>query len=155
GLLYVRRESMDRLPPATLDLHGARWASASSYRMEDNARRYENFENNVAGQIGLGVALGYAHEHGPDSSHPRIRALADGLPADLANIPGVTVRDKGRERCGIVTFTHQSVAPETMRARLAERGINIGSSNAWSTLLDMTGRGLDSVARCALHYFNT
>ena len=155
GLLYVRRESMDRLPPATLDLHGARWTSASSYRMEDGARRYENFENNVAGQIGLGVAIGYANELGLDNINRRIRTLADGLRDDLGNIPGVTVRDKGRERCGIVTFTHERVAPDAIRTRLAERGINIGSSNAWSTLLDMSGRGLDSVARCALHYFNT
>lgn len=155
GALYVRRSSMERLPPATLDLHGARWTAPMTFEMVEGARRYENFENHVAGQIGLGAAIGYANGLGFDHIHHRIRYLADLLRDSLGHIPGIVVRDKGLERCGIVTFTHHSLDPETIRARLAESGIQVGSSRTGSTRMDMEQRGLTGLVRAPVHYFNT
>ncbi len=155
GLLYVRESSMDRLPPATLDLWGARWSAPGVYEMHGGARRYENFENNVAGQVGLGVALRYANDLGLDVIYRRIRLLAAKARDELARINGIVVRDKGLEQCGIVTFTHESTDAKTIQRRMRTAGINVGTSGAASTRLDMEGRGIDMLVRCAVHYFNT
>jgi cysteine desulfurase / selenocysteine lyase len=155
GILYVRTESVERLPPATLDLHGAMWTGPGDYEMLGIARRYESFEGNVAGQIGLGVALEYANDLGLDAIYERNKMLSARVRGDLSAIPGITVRDKGLEQCAIVTFTHDHLDAATIRAGLAECGINVGTSNAHSTLLDMRDRGIESLVRCALHYFNT
>lgn len=155
GVLYVRGESMQRLPPATLDLHGARWVETGRYALADGARRYENFENNVAGQLGLGVAVGYANDLGLAAIYRRIQHLAGMARSRLSAIDGVTVRDKGRERCGIVTFTHDRLHASEIRQGMAEAGIHVGTSGAQSTRLDMDARGIDMLVRCAVHYLNT
>jgi selenocysteine lyase/cysteine desulfurase len=62
GLLYVRRSILDQLEPPLLDLHAAEWVTPDRYVMRDDARRFENWETNVAGKLGLGAALDYALE---------------------------------------------------------------------------------------------
>jgi selenocysteine lyase/cysteine desulfurase len=153
--LAIRRDAIDRFPPATLDLHGARWIEPQRYELAAGARRYENFESNVAGQLGLGAALGYANGLGLSNIRNRIKALAGILRDELAGMPDITLRDKGKELCGIVTFTHEKIHASDIRRRLAEVGINVGTSFASSTLLDMRRRGIECLVRCAPHYFNT
>ena len=54
GFLYVRRELIERLEPPLLDLHAAEWLADGGYRIRPDARRFENWEGNVAAKIGLG-----------------------------------------------------------------------------------------------------
>jgi cysteine desulfurase / selenocysteine lyase len=57
GLLYVRRGWIERLEPPLIDLHAATWTRTDSYTLRPDARRFENWESNVAGKIGLGWRL--------------------------------------------------------------------------------------------------
>lgn len=65
------------------------------------------------------------------------------------------MRDAGVDRCAIVTFTHDRLAPDDLVARLAARNIVIGSSQPSSTLLDFESRNLPPLCRAAVHYLNT
>ena len=155
GLLYVRRALLDRLEPPFLDLHAATWVSRDRYEVRGDARRFENWEAYVAGKIGLGVAIDYALGWGLPAIGARVAALADALRARLAEVPGVTVRDLGRERCGIVTFTVDGVEPLAVKEALAAQAINATTSAVTSTRLDMEARGLARVVRASVHYYNS
>jgi len=63
------------------------------------------------GHIGLGAAVEYALAWGIESIRSRVAGLADRLRSSLASIPGVKVRDLGREKCGIVSFTAEAGSP--------------------------------------------
>ena len=154
GLLYVRRDWIERLDPPFLDLHAARWVAPDRYEVRADARRFENWETNYAGKIGLGVAIDEALAWGMDDIWARVRLLADTLRADLGTIPGVTVRDLGEVRGGIVTFTHDGVAADAIQAALHARRINVTTSSVASTRFDMEERGIDSLVRASVHYYN-
>ena len=117
--------------------------------------RFENWESFVAGRAGLAAAAEYALGLGLEPIADRIRHLADRLRELLATIPGVEVRDRGVDRCGIVSFTVAGVpAPEAV-SELARQGVHVVASRRSSTLLDMDARGLDALVRASVHYYNT
>jgi len=155
GFLYVRRALLGRLEPPLLDIHAATWVAADRYEMRPDARRFENWETNAAGKIALGVAVDYALGVGLEPIRDRVYLLAGSLRERLNATPVVRVHDLGAERCGIVTFTVAGVEAEAVRERLRRQRINISASSRGSTRLDMEARGLSTLARASVHYYNT
>ncbi len=155
GFLYVRREILEQLEPVFLDIHAATWTGENSYEIRPDARRFENWETNFATKIGLGVAIDYALGWGIDLIRSRVTALADTLREQLGEIPGVTVRDLGVEKCGIVTFTVERKSATDIKTALAAKRINTAITRRSSTLLDMDERQLTEMVRASVHYYNT
>ncbi len=155
GFLYVRRAVLERLEPPFLDLHAAQWVAPDRYEMLPDARRFENWESSIAGRLGLGKAVDYALALGMDRIEAELRAKAASLRERLGALTGVTVRDLGEQKGGIVTFTKDDVDVDRIKAALAAAKINVSVSRRSSTYLDMTARHLDQVVRASVHYFNT
>lgn len=155
GLLYVRRDVLDRLVPPTLDLHSATWTAADRYDIRPDARRFETWEANYAARLGLGAAIDHALGWGLPRIQARVTQLAETLREQLGEVPGITVRDLGVRRCGITTFTLDGVAPDNIKSAMAAQGINVSVSRTASTRLDMDARGLAEVVRASVHYYNT
>ncbi len=154
GFLYVRRELGQRLEPPFLDLHAATWVAPDGYEIRPDARRFENWETNFAGKVGLGVAIDYALGWGLGTIWERVQTLATALRSGLRAIPGVTVRDIGAEQCGIVTFTVDGMGAREIQEALAARSMNVSISTVSSTRFDMEARSLDEVVRASVHYYN-
>lgn len=155
GFLYVRRERIKELEPPFLDLHAAELIGRDEFRIRADARRFENWETNFAGKIGLGVAVDYAMEWGLDLIRDRVNYLADLLRARLGDIPRVTVRDRGAEKCGIVCFTVEGKSSDEIRRSLSEWGINVWVAQQRDTRLDGDGSSLPDMVRASVHYYNT
>jgi len=155
GFLYVRKDLIADLEPPFIDLHAAVWTAPQEYHLLDDARRFENWECNVAAKIAMGTAVDYALEWGLPAIEARVAALAGALREGLASIPQVTVRDRGSRHCGIVSFTVEDEAPADVVRELKAQRINLGVSRATSTQLDMHARGLDALVRTGIHYYNS
>lgn len=166
GFLYARRAVLPALRPPFIDLHAARWTAFDAYEWRPDARRFENWESNVAATLGLGAAVDYALALGVERTWPRVRALAAWLRDGLRAIPGVTVQDRGETLCGIVTFTVACRDPEDLKTALRRRAdrpdgtagarpINVTTSTTASSRFDFATRDVTAWVRASVHYYNT
>lgn len=155
GFLYVRTESMDLIEPPFLDLHAAVWTKMNEYEMRPDAARFENWEGYVAGKIGLGRAVRYVLDLGPELTFTRIALLASSLRDRLRTIPGVEVHDIGLIKGGIVTFSHQQRDSPTIKQALDHEKMNVQLSFPEWSRLDAETRGLPVMIRASVHYYNT
>jgi selenocysteine lyase/cysteine desulfurase len=68
----------------------------------------------------------------------------------------VTLRDRGAELCGIVSFTVENREPSAIADLLARQAINVNASPGFVTPFDLEARGLTSgVVRASVHYYNS
>nr|WP_249066759.1 aminotransferase class V-fold PLP-dependent enzyme [Halalkalibaculum roseum] len=153
--MYVNSEKLDELHPPFLDLHSAEWTGQNEYKVRNDARKFENWEANYAGIIGLNRAVSYILDLGIDYIWQRIQELANSFRLKLKQIPKVTVQDIGNTKCGIVTFTVTGKSAEEVKRYLSDNGINVSISTKSSTLLDMNRRNLEETVRASVHYYNT
>lgn len=155
GFLYMQRELIPQVEPLLLDLRSATWTGPDTYEVRADARRFETWEADAAARIGLGVAVDHALQWGMAAIAERNTVLAAGLRLRLAAIPGVSLQDKGLERCAIITFTVAGVPAIEVRDRLRTAAVNVVVTSLESAQLDLAARGLDAVVRASLHYVNT
>jgi cysteine desulfurase/selenocysteine lyase len=155
GFLYVGRKMLQRLEPPMIDHFAAPWVSRDAFRLRDDARRFETWENNYAARLGLGAAVDYALDIGIGPIERRCRMLADRLRGGLASIRGIRVRDLGRAPGAIVSFTVEGYEAEAVVSDAAAAGITIGASDPSSTRIDAEIRSLPPVVRASPHYYNT
>jgi selenocysteine lyase/cysteine desulfurase len=135
--------------------HAAEWVEPDRYVLRPDGKRFEVWEANYAARLGFGAAVDYALALGLERIWARVRALGEALRERLAALPGVTVRDLGVVRGGIVSFTVRDVAAARVTAALRAAAINVHVSPARGTLLDMRARGLHELVRASVHYYNT
>jgi selenocysteine lyase/cysteine desulfurase len=155
GFLYARAATTAGLHPPFIDLHAAAWTETGRYELRPDARRFENWESYVAGRLGLGAAADYALAIGPARIEELVGRAAAGLRDRLAELPGVTIRDKGQRRSGIVTFDHATLDASSIQGKLRAEHINVSLTTAASTRLDFEQRDLPDLVRASVHYFTT
>jgi selenocysteine lyase/cysteine desulfurase len=155
GFAFVRGDVLEGLDPPFLDNLAASWVAKDRFEVRSDAKRFEAWESNPAGRLGLGRAAQYALDLGIEEIWDRNRMLAGSLRRELEEIPGVTVRDVGSEQGAIVTFTVDGWEPDGVKTYLHERRINVSVSTAFSARLDMDARRIDGLVRASVHYFNT
>lgn len=154
GFLWVSDRVIDQIEPPFADMRAADWTSDQDYRLAKGARRFETWETYVGGRVGLMEAVRYARGLGLPAIEARVSGLAAELRRGLSDLAGVTVRDQGVTRCGIVTFEKTGLSAKEIYEALRVQGINVSVSNRSSARLDFGARGLESLVRASVHYFN-
>jgi selenocysteine lyase/cysteine desulfurase len=120
--------------------------------MRTDARRFENWERNFAGVVGMRIAIEYALDLGLPAIWNAIQERAARLRARLSALPGVHLHDLGETKGGIVTFTKDGVPARRIADHLKSKRMNVVVSTIFSTRFDMEDRGLDEIVRASVHY---
>ncbi|WCT11960.1 aminotransferase class V-fold PLP-dependent enzyme [Mucilaginibacter jinjuensis] len=155
GFLYVRKEIQSQLNPIFMDGFTAELVGQHEFKIRNDARRFELYENNRALVLGLGKAVEYALNIGIDKIWQRIQFLANKLRQQLKAIDGITIHDFGDEQCGIITFSVKGIDSTEVKTKLFEKNINVSVGKASSTLIYMDKNQLSSIVRASVHYYNT
>ena len=155
GFLYIKDKWLGFLEPAMIDHFGAPWVARDKYELREDARRFETWENSYALRAGLGAAVDYADQIGIDQINDRVTFLAEEARKALSEVSAVKVRDLGKSRCGIVSFSIEGFETQSIVKQMAALGYVIGASTPSSTRIDSERRNLPTLLRIAPHYYNT
>jgi selenocysteine lyase/cysteine desulfurase len=148
GLLYVRKDRLDRLTPTVVGAYSDRANSLRDRRLElrPNAQRFEYGTQNGPLVYGLEAAVDFVSTIGLDAVWQHNRALAEACVAGLRGIRGVELLSPAEAACrsAMVTFHYpgrdnRQVAGTLMQRRLRARSVTEG--------------GLDAV-RVSFHVYN-
>ena len=157
GFLYVSDKVLSRdMAPLFIDLHGAAWESADTFRLEPTAKRFEDWEFPYALVLGAAEAHRYALNVGLSAIAERNAELCTKLRSQLVELPGVRLLDEGEQLSSIITlFCEQKTATDLKEVLQAEH-INTSLSTHGAAIIDYDRKGMKTAAlRISPHYFNT
>jgi selenocysteine lyase/cysteine desulfurase len=127
GLLYVRRDWIERLHPIGVGWHsvvGSYNSPENQFRLKPNAQRWEGGSFNMPGIHAFGASLELILELGREAVSQRILDLAEQV-RELASSAGWQVHGSRRpgDLSGIVALERDGVDPAAAARRLREQGI--------------------------------
>ena len=155
GFLWAGPRALERLEPFVVEIRSARWLGDDRFAWVDGARRFETWESSYVNVLGLRAAVEQALELGVEVTAPRAVALGERLRDGLDGIPGVRTHDLGVERCAIVTASVGGRSAKEVQRLLAERGINVTTTDPEDNQLDPRGPDVHPLVRFSPHYYNT
>jgi cysteine desulfurase/selenocysteine lyase len=130
----------------------------SDYTLVDGYQRYEAGTGNIAGGIGLGVAVDYLSRLGMEHVRRHEQALTTRLIEGLKKISRVSlyVPDSPEQRVGVVSFTVEGLHPHEVAQRLDEMADIMVRSGHHCCMPLMERLGLpNGTVRASLGLYNT
>ena len=127
---------------------------AMSSTVEKNWMSIAHYNQDFTAHL-FGRAIEYAMDFGLPKIQQRIFKMADKLREGMQEIPQLEATDQGRLKCGIVTFRHEAMDAATIKSELARRKINVSVSSGSGSRLSFMERGIESVVRASMHYYNS
>jgi cysteine desulfurase/selenocysteine lyase len=154
GALYGRREHLEAMPPwqgggdmiASVSLAGTTW-NRVPYKFEAGTP-------NIAGAVGMGVALEWLMAQGPArvAAHEH-ELLAYGTEA-LEQVRGLRLVGTAREKAGVLSFVLDYAHPHDVGTILDREGIAIRTGHHCAQPV-MERFGVAATARASLALYNT
>lgn len=154
GVLYARKQLLDRLPP----YHGGgdmiETVSFEKITFREAPYKFEAGTPNIAGVIGLGAAIDYVVGIGYEEIMRYEKKLADTLEAGLRSLPEVTIIGAAKERVPVFSFVVEGIHPHDIGSFLDSKGVCVRTGQHCAEPL-MKKFGVSSTTRASLSLYNT
>ncbi len=154
GVLWGRRELLDRMPPF---LGGGEMISSVSYEKSTWAEVPHKFEAGtppILEGIGLKAAIDYVQAIGYDAIAAREQSLVDHALARLSAIEGLRILGSAQDRGGVVSFALDKAHAHDVATLLDRQGIAVRAGHHCAEPL-MRRFGLESTARASFGIYTT
>jgi cysteine desulfurase/selenocysteine lyase len=116
--------------------------------------KFEAGTPNIAGAIGLGVALDHVSGIGLDAIAAHERDLLDYATAQARGIKGLTIIGTAQHKASILSFTLEGVHPHDIGTILDHDGVAIRTGHHCAMPL-MQRFGIAGTARASFSFYNT
>jgi cysteine desulfurase/selenocysteine lyase len=154
GVLYGRRELLEAMPPYQGGGDMIRSVTFEKTRYNDVPYKFEAGTPDIAGAIGLGVAIEYVEAAGLGRIEAYEADLLEYATSRLSSVPGLRLVGTAPEKAAIVSFVLDGVHPHDIGTVLDQRGIAIRSGHHCCQPL-MLRLGLAATARASFAFYNT
>jgi len=154
GFLYARREILEQMEPflyggdmiSTVTIEGATW--------NELPWKFEAGTPNVAGGIGLGVAVDYLQSIGIDKVFEHEKELLNYAFEKMVDIPDIEIYGPKKNRLGVISFNIRGIHPHDIAGVLDQHGIAVRSGNHCTQPL-LARLGVDNTVRASFYIYNT
>ena len=120
------------------------------FALAAGARRFDSFEADLAGRLGLGVSARIATAFSLISS-PGWCGTGRGRARAVPKPSGARLLDP--DAVGIVSFVHDRLDPDEIRSRTERRGVDVRVNPAGGSPVDGARREVLPSVRVSPHYF--
>jgi len=155
GVLYGRKELLARIPPFNFGgemIKRVTWKNAS---WADIPMKFEAGTPNIAGAIGLGMAIKYIQKIGIENIEEWEKTLLRCASSKLKEIEGIKIYNAGLTKSsGIISFNLKKIHPHDVAQLLDEKGIAIRAGHHCNMPL-MKKLGISGTCRASFYIYNT
>lgn len=156
GVLWGRETILKKLPPYQFGGDMIRIVEDQDTQWNELPWKFEAGTPNIAGVIGLGVAIDYLMSVGMESIAAHERELAQAALARLQRIPGLKLfgPSTAENRGAVLSFTLEGVHPHDLATFLDVEGIAVRAGHHCAQPL-MRSLGLPATTRASFAFYNT
>lgn len=158
GFLYCNSESVDKIKPSNLGGGTVLDVSEDDFIPDIVPARFEGGTQNIAGIIGLGVAVDYIKKIGLEKIERHDRKLTMYMFDQINTIENTICYGDPENIYGILSFNISNINPHDVAKILDEvKQICVRSGNhcAIPTIRHMGAYELGGTVRASVHYYNT
>lgn len=156
GVLYGRRELLDRMPPFLFGGEMIEYVTRESATYAELPHKFEAGTVNAGGAAGLAEAIRYYERIGFDVIEQREQELSAYAMKKLLEVPYLHMlgSEDPKNHHGIFTFTIEGVHPHDIAAILDADDVNVRAGHHCAQPL-MKFLGTPSTARASVSFYNT
>ncbi len=154
GVLYGRAELLDKMPPYQGGGDMIRSVTFEKTLFNRIPYKFEAGTPNIAGAIGLGVAVDYVQGLDAAARGEYERDLLAYATDAIASVPKVRIIGTAREKASIISFVLEDVHPHDVGSILDHEGIAIRAGHHCTQPL-MERFGVPATARASMTFYNT
>jgi len=153
GIFYAREEWLERLPPYQGGGDMILTVSFDGTTYNDLPYKFEAGTPNIAGAIGLGVAIDYVLDIGMDKIQAHEAALLDYATRAISDIEGIKLIGTAAHKAGVLSFNLDGVHPHDLGTVLDHQGVAIRTGHHCAMPV-MEFFGIAGTARASLAFYN-
>jgi cysteine desulfurase/selenocysteine lyase len=154
GVLYGKTELLNAMPPYQGGGEMIRKVTFEKTTFQDIPHRFEAGTPPIVEAIGLGAAVDYLTAVGQAAVEAHEAGLLAYATERLADIPGLTIVGRAREKASIVSFVMEGAHPHDIGTVIDRAGVAVRAGHHCAQPL-MERFGLSATARASFGLYNT
>ena len=153
GVLYGRYDALQSMPPWQTGGGMITSVEYAKTEFQDPPHRFEAGTPDIAGAVGLGLALDFIESLGRDAIAEHEQALTGYAVDKLSRIPDVQIAPGGQHQLSIVSFNIDGVHPHDVGTVLDQHGVAVRVGHHCAQPL-MEKLGIAGTVRASLGVYN-
>ena len=153
GIFYGKEELLEKLPPFKGGGEMILTVSFEKTVYNELPYKFEAGTPNIAGAIGLGVAIDYLQDLGMDRVAAYEANLLDYATQAIAEVPGVRLIGTAAHKASVISFTVDGIHPHDLGTVLDHQGVAIRTGHHCAMPV-MEFFGVPGTARASMAFYN-
>ena len=154
GVLYGKKELLEKMPPYQGGGDMIKSVTFEKTIYNDIPNRFEAGTPNIAGAIGLGVAIDYIVSIGIENIAKHEKELLDYATQEIRKIEGVRIIGNAVVKASVLSFVIEEIHPHDIGTILDKQGVAIRTGHH-CTQPTMDFYGIPATARASFAIYNS